>query len=569
MAIITSLLLIGSVAYACSGPAGGSPPIVSSYLSVVLSASGASGNGTPNIVLSSMRPVGSSFMSPPTLITITNNGTMTATEVALQLSDHHINTTFEDETWVCLYRDGSVFFNEPLTIVEGYGQSAIGHLNLAPGATDSYIAVYYAGPTEATGCGGTFTGFSAVPYDGYPGQYNSTKPYVGGSDNPSAPSLTNPAEGGSITPTVTVTYQGVAGTLTQEPPAGKTVTVANSGGSFNDQLAVSGANGAVTYVVTSSSSHLKVTPGGAITTVGGPLSPGTYTVSGTDSDTHGDTGTWTYTLTVIKCALIQIPPTGKSVTVADSGSSFSDQLAVSGGSGAVTYVVTTSNSHLKVTTGGAITTVGGPLSAGTYTVSGSDSDTYGDTGTWTFTLTVTKGTLTQIPPTGRSVTVANSGSSFNDQLAVSGANGTVSYVVTSSNSHLKVTPGGAITTVGGPLTAGTYTVSGTDSDTYGDTGTWTFTLTVTKGTISCGNNGKGVNKSNSGGGFNDQLNASGWSGSITFGVTSSNPHLHISIGGLITTVGGPLAPGTYSFSGTDSDPYGDSGTWSYTLTVSP
>ncbi|MGP8009065.1 MAG: hypothetical protein ACLPKZ_02255 [Acidimicrobiales bacterium] len=479
MAIITSLLLIGSVAYACSGPAGGSPPIVSSYLSVVLSASGASGNGTPNIILGSMKSVGSSFISPPTVITITNNGTMTATEVALQLSDHYTNVTFEDETWACFYSNGNVLFNEPLTIVDGYGQSAIGHLNLAPGATDSYTAVYYAGTTEATGCGGTYSGHSAVPIDGYPGQFSSTKPFVGGSDNPAAPSLTNPAEGGSITPTVTVTYQGVAGTLTQIPPTGKTVTVANSDGSFSDQLAVSGANGAVTYVVTTSNPHLKVTAGGAITTLGGPLSPGTYTVSGTDSDTHGDTGIWTYTLTVIKCALIQIPPTGKTVTVTNSGSSFSDQLAVSGGSGAVTYVVTTSNSHLKVT------------------------------------------------------------------------------------------PSGAITTVGGPLTAGTYTVSGTDSDTYGDTGTWTFTLTVTKGTISCGNNGKGVNKSNSGGGFNDQLNASGWSGSITFGVTSSNPHLHISSGGLITTVGGPLAPGTYSFSGTDSDPYGDSGTWSYTLTVSP
>src|ERR1035438_1984376 len=155
MASITAFLLIGSVAYACSGPAGGSPRIDSSHLSVVLSASGASGNGTPNIVLSSLGPTGSSFMTKSTLITITNNGTMTASEVALQLSDHHTNTTFESETWVCLYKDAGVFFNEPLTIAEGYGQSAIGHLDLAPGATDSYTAVYYAGPNEVTGCGRT------------------------------------------------------------------------------------------------------------------------------------------------------------------------------------------------------------------------------------------------------------------------------------------------------------------------------------------------------------------------------------------------------------------------------
>ena len=477
MAIITSLLLIGSVAYACSGPAGGDPRINSSNLSVVLSASGATGNGTPNIVLSSLGPVGSSFMSAPTLITITNNGTMTATEVALQLGDHHTNATFENETWACLYSNGNVFFNEPLTIVEGYGQSAIGHLNLLPGATDSYTAVYYAGPKEVTGCGGAYSGFSAQPYDGYPGEYSATKPYVAGSANPAAPSLTNPAEGGTITPTVTVTYQGVAGTLTQIPPTGKSVSVANSGSAFNDQLAVSGSNGAVTYVVTTSNSHLKVTPGGAITSVGGPLSVSTYTVSGTDSDTHGDTGTWSYTLTVTKGALTQIPPTGKSVSVANSGGFFNDQLAVSGSSGGVTYVVTTSNSHLKVTPSGAITTFGGPLSVGTYTVSGTDSDTHGDTGTWSYTLTVTKEKIV-CGSNGENVHKSNSGGNFHDQLNASGWSGSVTFDATSSNTHLHISSGGVITTVGGPLKPGTYTFSGTDNDNYGDAGTWSYSLTV-------------------------------------------------------------------------------------------
>ena len=477
MASIASLFVIGSVAYACNSSAGGSERIDSSHLSVVLSASGASGNGSPNIVLKSLGPSGSSFMSAPTLITITNNGTTTASEVALQLSDHHTNTTFENETWACFYSVGGVFFNEPLTIAEGYGQSAIGHLSLAPGATDSYTAVFYAGPNEVTGCGGTYSGFSGVPYDGYPGEYSATKPYLGGSANPAAPSLTNPAEGGTITPTVMVTYQAVAGALTQIPPTGKSVTVSNSGNSFNDQLAVSGSSGAVTYVVITSNSHLKVTPGGSITTVGGPLSANSYTVSGTDSDTHGDTGTWSYTLTVTKGALTQIPPTGKSVSVANSGSFFNDQLAVSGSSGAVTYVVTTSNSHLKVTAGGSITTVGGPLSADSYTVSGTDSDTHGDTGTWSYTLTVTKEKII-CGSNGENVHKSNSGGNFHDQLNASGWNGSISYGVSSSNTHLHISSGGVITTVGGPLAPGTYTFSGTDNDNYGDAGSWSYTLTV-------------------------------------------------------------------------------------------
>jgi hypothetical protein len=209
---------------------------------------------------------------------------------------------------------------------------------------------------------------------------------------------------------------------------------------------------------------------------------------------------------------------------------------------------------------------------GTYTVSGTDSDTRGDTGKWSYTLSVTTGTLSQIPPMGKSVTVANSGRAFNDLLAVSGSSGAVTYVVpaSTSNPHLNVTPTGAITTVGGPLSVGTYTVSGTDSDTRGDTGKWSYTLSVTTGTITCtGSKGENMPRSHSGGSFGDQITASGWSGSVTYEVTSSNTHLHISGGGAITTSGGPLSVGTYTVSGTDTDTYGDSGTWSYTLTVSP
>jgi len=388
MASITSLLLIGSVAYAsCTSSAGGSERIDGSYLSVVLSASGASGNGTPNVVLRSLGPIGSSFMSAPTLITITNNGTMMATEVALQLSDLHTNTALENETWACLYRDGNVVFNEPLTIAEGYGLSAIGHLDLAPGDTDLYTAVYYAGPNEGTGCGGTYSSFSAVPYDGFPGQYNADKPYLGGSTNPAALSLTNPAEGGTITPTVTVTYQGTGGTLTQIPPTGKSVTVANSGWNFYDQLAVRGSKGAVTYFVTTPNSHLKVTSGGEITTIGGLLPVGTYTVSGTDSDTHGDTGTWSYTLSVTKRTIV-CDSDGKDVDKWKSGDNFKDQLNASGWSGSIFYVVTSADIHLHISSSGVITTFGGPLAAGTYAFSGTDTDTYGDSGNWSYTLKV-------------------------------------------------------------------------------------------------------------------------------------------------------------------------------------
>ncbi len=88
-------------------------------------------------------------------------------------------------------------------------------------------------------------------------------------------------------------------------------------------------------------------------------------------------------------------------------------------------------------------------------------------------------TIVQRHPFGDTVTIARSGAEFKDRLKVVGSQATVQFVVTSANASLNVAADGTVTTVGGPLGVGTYTVSGTDSDAAGDTGTWSYTLTVT------------------------------------------------------------------------------------------
>lgn len=385
---LAGLSLIGAGVYA-SGRHSQYQSFDAHDVSVVLSASGATGNHTPAITLSPLGPTSSSFETSPVLITITNNGNVAVSEVALQLGEHGSNPSLAAETWVCLYSDGNIFVNEPLAAVEGYGQVAIGNLTLAPGATDSYTVVYYAGTKENTGCGGAFTGYSATPYNGYPGQYDATEPFPSGTTNPAAPSLTNLVEGESITPTVTVTYVGAHSTLVQVPPFGESTTVKNSGNGFIDHLDVARARGAVTYVVTSTNSHLQVSSSGTITTVGGPLAVGTYSVAGTDSDVLGDTGTWTYTLTVVK-GTIECTGSHDGDVRWLSWGDFDDQLSESGSVGHVTYTVTSPYEHLQVSSDGKITTYGTHLPPGSYTISGDCSDSYGDTGTWSYTLTVSK-----------------------------------------------------------------------------------------------------------------------------------------------------------------------------------
>ena len=123
-----------------------------------------------------------------------------------------------------------------------------------------------------------------------------------------------------------------------------------------------------------------------------------YTVTGTDSDTFGDSGTWTYSLSVAASGggggsgggstLVQTSPTTGSVLNTSSSTYTAGPITVENNDGAVTFVTTISSPDLSVSSTGLISTTGS-LPVGTYTVSGTDSDSHGDTGTWTFTLSVT------------------------------------------------------------------------------------------------------------------------------------------------------------------------------------
>ncbi|HEY3828520.1 MAG TPA: hypothetical protein VGL57_04930 [Solirubrobacteraceae bacterium] len=94
-----------------------------------------------------------------------------------------------------------------------------------------------------------------------------------------------------------------------------------------------------------------------------------------------------------------------------------------------------------------------------------------------FSGSVAASTLTQGPPTSATVT---DGAGYSGQLTVTNATGTASYTETASadSFDVDVHSDGAISAAD-TLTPGTYMVGGSDSDTAGDTGSWSFMLTVT------------------------------------------------------------------------------------------
>lgn len=257
------------------------------------------------------------------------------------------------------------------------------------------------------------------------------------------------------------------------------------------------------------------------------------------------------------CGLVSTPASA-SVAVAES-STFTEQLAVVGNVGAVTYVQTSGSPNLTVSSTGLVAT-GGTLATGTYVVSGTTSDPNKDSGTFTFTLTV--GTITQSAPLSASVTVPGA-SSFTQQLSGTGSDGTVTYVQSSGSPDLTVSATGLVAT-DGALAIGSYHASGTTSDANGDKGKFTYALQV--GTITQSTPTSISTSSSESSSFTHQLVVTGGDGTVTYTQTSGAPNLTVSPTGLLT-VGIVLVPGSYVARGTTTDAGGDKGTFFYNLIV--
>ena len=374
---------------------------------------------------------------------------------------------------------------------------------------------------------------------------------------------------GAYVATGTMTTRGLTGDFSFTLVVGELVQVAPTGGStsvtssatFADQLAVSAVDGTVTYTQTSGSPSLVVSPSGRVTT-SGQLAKGTYVARGTESDPSGDAGTFFYQLVV--GALAQNASVRLSATTFASAT-FTDQLAVTGATGPVTFVQTTGSSSLVVSPMGLLSTSGN-LAVGSYVARGTESDASGDAGTFFFNLLVTPvGVLAQGTPTSATVTTALA-PGFTAQLTVTGATGAVAYATTSATTGLSVSSTGLVSATGS-LAVGTYSVSGTTSDAVGDTGTFAFTLTVAAPvTLAAAAPATATVDTLASSVYYDVLSVPGVNGAVTFTQVTGAPQLVVAPDGFVTSTAA-LQPGTYSASGTTEDAAGDTGTFAFSLTV--
>ena len=347
-------------------------------------------------------------------------------------------------------------------------------------------------------------------------------------------------------------------TITQTTPFSNSTTSTNSS-SFTDALRATGNTGAVTFTTTSappgSAGGIKVSSSGVVTTTGA-LSAGTYTASGTDSDSSGDTGTWSFSLTVTATVITQVAPTTGTTT---TGKAFTSQLKVSGSNGTVTFTQSAGTPHLTISSSGKISAPA-TLAAGTYKATGTVTDSSGGTGSWSFALTVKATKLTQVTPTTGTTTTNRA---FTGQLKVSGSHDTVTYTQSTGATHLTVSSSGAVSAPA-TLAAGVYKATGTERDSLADTGTWSFALTVTANKVIQVAPTTGTTTTNNA--FTSQLKVSGSHGAVTYTQSMGAPHLRVSSSGKISAPA-TLAAGVYKATGTVTDSSGGTGSWSFSLTV--
>ncbi|HUX71442.1 MAG TPA: hypothetical protein VMV41_13080 [Cellulomonadaceae bacterium] len=175
--------------------------ITAGTLDVTLSSPDAtSGNNTKTLTLADFGPTASTFKTPASIITITNNGTVKANEVWIGVGNAGPAAAADAAMWsqlsLCIYSPpslnggvGGVVFNGLVSTLQamnsGKGQQVAGYVGPNGPPTDAYTAEFYAG-LNTTSCGNaSYGGTYATP-----------------------PSLTDAAQGGVVTPTVTIQYEG-------------------------------------------------------------------------------------------------------------------------------------------------------------------------------------------------------------------------------------------------------------------------------------------------------------------------------------------------------------------------
>jgi hypothetical protein len=326
-------------------------------------------------------------------------------------------------------------------------------------------------------------------------------------------------------------------------PAG-TVNVA-----YNQTIVSSGGSGGYNYSLSTGALPTGLGLGSSSGIIyGTPTTANNYAFTLRAADVLNNSATRAYNI------LINLALNPASLPDAVFGSAYSQIITAIGGSGTYSYSAGSGlPPGLTLSSAGALT--GTPTSAGTYNFTVTGNDTSGHTGSQAYSirsaLKVSPATL----PNGAA------GTGYVQPITASGGTGSYAYGLGSG----ALPPGIAVidtgTVSGTPTTAGTYTFAAAASDSAGNTGSQTYTITMNLGitptTLPGGLTGTA---------YYQQFSATGGSHIYMFSAGPGvPPGLSLSSAG--TFSGTPTSGGTYNFTVNVSDTAGNVGSLAYALNI--
>jgi hypothetical protein len=356
-------------------------------------------------------------------------------------------------------------------------------------------------------------------------------------------------------------------------PSITTTTLASVtvGTAYSATLQATGGAGTLTWSLASGSSlpaGLTMSNAGAIS--GTPTTPGTssFTVKVTDSSgAQGGAMSATQQLSLtINPAKLTVTTTSLSNGVV--GTAYSASVAASGGTGTITWSVTSGSLPAGLSLSGAGGISGTPTAAGssTFTVTATDSGTPPQTVNQQLSITINP----QLAITTTSLPNGLLSTAYSAGVQTSGGVGTITLSVTSGSlpAGLSMSTAGAIT--GTPTAAGSsnFTVTAKDSGTPQQTVQQALTIMITAGlTITSTSLPNGTVNSP----YSATLQSAGGTGTITWSVSQGSlpAGLNLSSAGAIT--GTPTTAGQASFtvSASDSSNPPQTKTQALSITINP
>ncbi|GAA4804274.1 putative Ig domain-containing protein [Lysobacter hankyongensis] len=383
-----------------------------------------------------------------------------------------------------------------------------------------------------------------------------------GTYNFTATATDNFGQTGSRAYTVTI----AAPTLTMTPAAG--TLNAPYATAFSQTFTASGGSNSFSYTLTGALPAGLTFSGNTIS--GTPTVPGSYpiTVTATDTVLTGVGAPFSiaqnYTIDVPAPTIVVNPATlpNPAATVA-----YGQTLTATGGAAPYTFAVTAGSlpSGITLASSGALS--GTSNEVGTFNFTATATDNFGQTGSRAYTVTIAAPTLTMTPAAG--TLNAPYATAFSQTFTASGGSNSFSYTLTGALPAGLTFSGNTIS--GTPTVPGSYpiTVTATDTVLTGVGAPFSiaqnYTIDVPAPTIVV--NPATLPNTTAGLSYTQTITASGAVAPYTFAVTAGAlPNgLTLSAGGALS--GTTTTSGTFNFTVTATDQFGQTGSRAYTVVV--